>query len=152
MTAEPDRSTTPDATQQVIPEEFLDLLDSTALAHIATIGPTGAPQVSPVWFGWDGTHVRFSQLPNAQKLKNLQRDNRVALSIVDPTNDYRYLEVRGRVIAIEPDPDYTCLSQLAGKYWGLDTYPYREAGKEPVIIVIEPLKTTSMNMAPPSTD
>jgi PPOX class probable F420-dependent enzyme len=151
MTEETD-PTTRDAAPQVIPAEFLDLLDSTALANIATIGPTGAPQVSPVWFGWDGTHIRFSQLPNAQKLKNLKRDNRVALSIVDPANDYRYLEVRGRVIEIEPDPHYTYLTKLAGKYWGLDTYPYMEEGSEPVIIVIEPTGTSQMNMSPPDTD
>jgi PPOX class probable F420-dependent enzyme len=134
----------------VIPAEYLDLLDSTALANVATIGPSGAPQVSPVWFGWDGTHIRFSQSVNAQKLKNLQRDARVALAIVDPANPYRYLEVRGRVVAVDPDPNYTYLDLMSVKYLGLETYPYKQAGSTPVIIVIEPTDTSQMTLNPPS--
>lgn len=51
-----------------IPESYTDLLDSTALAHVATIGPKGEPQVTPVWFGWDGTHLRFSQTTIARNI------------------------------------------------------------------------------------
>ncbi len=145
-------STSEDTNAQVIPEAYLDLLEAPALAHIATIGPTGAPQVSPVWFGWDGTHLRFSQSPNGQKLKNLRRDARVALSIVDPANDLRYLEVRGRVTDIEDDPDYTFLNEMSRKYWGLDPYPHQVEGSVPVVIVIQPLRTSQMNETPPSAD
>ena len=145
-------STTDEANAQVIPEAFLDLFDSKAIAHIATIGPSGAPQVSPVWIGWDGTHLRFSQSPNAQKLKNLRRDARVAISIVDPTNDLRYLEVRGRVVDIEDDPTYSFLNEMSRKYWDLEPYPHQEEGSVPVVIVIEPLRTSQMNDTPPSTD
>ncbi len=130
----------------VIPADYLDLLASDALAHVATIGPGGAPQVSPVWFGWDGTHLRIGQMPNGQKLKNLQRDGRVALSIVDPANPYRYLEVRGRVVAIEEDPDYTFFNRMSEKYLAMETYPYQQADQVPRIIVIEPTGTSQMTM------
>ena len=53
-----------------IPSSHADLLDSSALAHVATIGPDGAPQSNPVWFGWDGTHVLFSQTTGRQKYRN----------------------------------------------------------------------------------
>lgn len=139
-----------DTAEPVIPAEYLDLLDSTALANVATIGPTGAPQVSPVWFGWDGTHIRFSQSSNAQKLKNLQRDDRVALAIVDPANPYRYLEVRGRVVTIESDPHYSYLNLMSMKYLGLETYPYQQEGSNPVIIVVEPTGTSQMTLHPPT--
>src|SRR5829696_7240059 len=89
--------------QPMIPEDYLDLLASTALAHIATIGARGEPQSTPVWFGWDGTYIRFSQTKRQQKYRNLLRDPRVALSIVDPLNPYRYLEVRGTAVAFEDD-------------------------------------------------
>jgi hypothetical protein len=46
----------------VVPEPYADLLESIALAHVATIGPNGEPQSSPVWFDWDGTHLRFAQV------------------------------------------------------------------------------------------
>jgi PPOX class probable F420-dependent enzyme len=89
----------------MIPEGEHDLLISTALAHIATIGSRGEPQSTPVWFGWDGEYIRFSQTKRQQKYRNLRHDPRIALSMVDPRNPYRYLEVRGVVVAFEDDPD-----------------------------------------------
>lgn len=127
-----------------IPENYADLLDSKALAHIATIGPKGEPQVNPVWFGWDGTHIRFSQTTTRQKYKNLQDDPRISLSIVDPANDYRYLEVRGRVVAVEPDPGIAFINSMAKKYMGVDTYPWHNPTDERIVIVVEPEHTTQM--------
>jgi PPOX class probable F420-dependent enzyme len=128
----------------MIPSGYEDLLESTALAHIATIGPHGEPQVTPVWFGWDGQHVRFSQTKTRQKLHNLQRDPRIALSIVDPKNPYRYLEIRGRVVAIEEDPNLDFINSMAKKYLGQDKYPWHREGDERVVIVVEPERTTQM--------
>lgn len=133
------------ATQtSVIPAQYLDLLESTALAHVATIGPSGEPQVNPVWFGWDGQYLRFSQTETRQKKRNLERDPRVALSIVDPENPYRYLEIRGRLVAIEPDPDNAFINAMAKKYMGVDAYPWHQPGDIRVVMVIEPMRTTSM--------
>jgi hypothetical protein len=128
----------------MIPSGYEDLLTSTALADIATIGPHGEPQVTPVWFGWDGQHVRFSQTKTRQKLHNVQRDPRIALSIVDPANPYRYLEIRGRVVAVEEDPNLDFINAMAKKYLNQDKYPWHREGDERVIIVIEPERTTQM--------
>jgi PPOX class probable F420-dependent enzyme len=128
----------------VIPEQYRDLLESTALAHVATIGPNGEPQVNPVWFGWDGERLRFSQTTGRQKYRNVQRDARIALSIVDPANPYRYLEVRGRVVAIEPDPELAFINAMAKKYMGVDTYPWANPNDTRVVIVVEPERTTQM--------
>lgn len=114
---------------EIIPATHADLLDSTALAHVATVGPDGAPQSSPVWFGWDGTFLRFAQVSGyQQKVRNLQREPRVALSIVDPANAYRYLEVRGRVERIDPDPDWVFINAMAKKYLDQDQYPFGKPG------------------------
>ncbi len=128
----------------VIPEQYLDLLESTALAHIATLGPRGEPQSSPVWFGWDGTSIRFSQTKTRQKYYNVRRDSRIALSIVDPNNPYRYLEIRGTVVGIEEDPDLAFINAMAKKYMNLDTYPYHQPTDQRIVIVVQPQHTSQM--------
>ena len=121
-----------------IPQEFADLLRTPTLAHIATIGPQGEPQSTPVWFDWDGNTIRFSQTTTRQKFRNLQRDPRIALSIVDPNNPYRYLEIRGRVVRIEEDPDLHFVNALTKRYLGRDTYPWHQPGDEHFIMVVQP--------------
>jgi len=131
-------------TTSVIPADKLDLLESKALADVATIGPHGEPQVNPVWFGWDGTYVTFSQTTGRQKYRNLQRDNRIALSIVDPENPFRYLEIRGTVARVDPDPDKVFIDEMANKYLGVEKYPWSQPGDERVVIVVEPQHVTGM--------
>ena len=127
----------------MIPEACKDLLETTALAHIATIGPDGAPQSTPVWFDWDGEHLLFSQTTDRQKYRNLKRDPRIAISIVDPANPYRYLEIRGVVTKIEEDPERAFINSMAKKYMGQDVYPYRPEDKR-VVVYVQPQHTTHM--------
>ncbi|MEZ4507120.1 MAG: PPOX class F420-dependent oxidoreductase [Thermomicrobiales bacterium] len=128
----------------VIPDSHKDLLESTALAHVATIGPNGGPQVNPVWFGWDGNLISFSQTKSRQKLRNLQKDNRISLSIVDPVNPYRYLEVRGKAIEVIEDPDKAFIDSMAQKYLGQEKYPWSQPGDQRVIVVVEPERALTM--------
>ena len=131
-------------TATAIPEGYRDLLESKALAHVATIGPDGEPQVNPVWFGTQDGDILFSQTTTRQKIRNLQRDSRIALSIVDPENDYRYLEIRGRVVRVDPDPDKAFIDSMAQKYLGQEKYPWNRPGDERVVMVVEPEHTTQM--------
>ncbi len=129
-----------------IPAGFNDLLESNALAHIATIGPKGEPQTSPVWFGWDGTHVLFSQTKGRQKYRNLRRDPHIALSIVDPKKPLRYLEIRGTVARIDEDVDNKFINSMAKKYINQDVYPNHQPGDERVVVVVQLEHTSSMNV------
>ena len=128
----------------MIPEKYQDLLTSSALAHVATIGPQGEPQVNPVWVGWDGTHLRFSQTTGRQKYRNVQHDARIALSIVDPKNPYRYLEIRGTVVQIDADPELDFINAMSKKYLGMERYPNHRPGDERVVVVVAPEHTTQM--------
>jgi PPOX class probable F420-dependent enzyme len=139
-----EESTLTSTQQPVIPESHKGLLDTTALAFVATIGPKGEPQVNPVWFDWDGQHIKFSQTTTRQKYHNLQRDPHVAISLVDPENPYRYLEVRGRMVDVEPDPDRAFINKMAKKYLGKDEYPWHRPGDERIVIVVEPESSTHM--------
>ena len=84
----------------------------------------------------------ISQTTERQKYRNVGRDARVALSIVDPANDFRYLEVRGVVERIDPDPDKAFINSMAKKYIGEDIYPYNQPGDERVVLAIRPVHTT----------
>ena len=127
-----------------IPEGYRDLLESPALVHVATIGPDGEPQNNPVWFDWDGESVKFSQTKARQKYRNVGREPRLALSIVDPENPYRYLEIRGEVSRIEEDPDNDFINAMAKKYMGRDEYPFHQPGDERVVVHVRPQHTTQM--------
>jgi PPOX class probable F420-dependent enzyme len=122
----------------LIPEHFIDILQSKALAHVATIGPKGEPQSSAVWFNWDGTHILFAMKKERQKYRNLLRDPRIAVSIVDPANLYRLLEIRGKV-RIEEDRNYRFINAMSQKYLNRDT-TVEEGGpeEERVVIFVEP--------------
>ena len=128
----------------VIPESHADLLEQPVLAHVATVGPGGEPQNNPVWFGWDGQNLMFSQTTNRQKYRNVQDEPRVALSLVDASNPYRYLEIRGVVERIEPDPDNAFINSMAKKYMDQDVYPWHQPGDERVVVVVRPEHTTQM--------
>jgi PPOX class probable F420-dependent enzyme len=86
-----------------VPDGHRDLLERPLIAHLATVRADGEPQSSPVWFGWDGERIRLTHTRTRQKFRNLQAEPRVALSIVDPDNSQRYLEVRGAVEEVADD-------------------------------------------------
>lgn len=130
----------------MIPEKYADLVswETRSFAHVATIGPHGEPHSSPVWFEWDGTHIRFSLTKSRQKYSNLQREKRVALSVVDPEDPYRYIEIRGELDEIEEDPNIDFISRMAKKYIGRDRYPWHRPGDQRVIVKIRPTKISGM--------
>ena len=84
----------------VIPDSHKHLLAQPILAHAATVGPKGEPQANPIWFLWDGQYIVISIGPEGQKARNLERNPRIALSMVDAENPLLYLEVRGTVASV----------------------------------------------------
>jgi len=127
-----------------IPPGFHDLIRKKSFAHLATLMPDGSPQVTPVWWDWDGRHVLVNTARGRQKDRNLRRSPRVALSIQDPENPYRYLEVRGRVVGVTEDGADAHIDGLAKRYLGVDRYPYRQPGEVRVLFRIEPEKTSGV--------
>jgi PPOX class probable F420-dependent enzyme len=92
-----------------------------------------------VWFRWDGANILLSMAKVRQKYRNLRREPRIALAIVDPATPYRSLEIRGRVARIEEDPLYQLSNSLSQKYLGRDVAPEeKRPGEERVMIVVEP--------------
>jgi PPOX class probable F420-dependent enzyme len=127
-----------------IPDNYLDLFQKKAFANLATLMPDGSPQVTPVWVDFDGTHVLVNSARGRQKDKNMQRNSKVALSILDPDNPYRYLEIRGTVETITEEGADAHIDKMAKKYMGKDKYPYRRPEEKRVLFKIKPTKTSQM--------
>jgi PPOX class probable F420-dependent enzyme len=120
----------------VIPASHGDLLTRPLFAHLATVRPDGTPQANPMWFSWDGTHLRFTHTTARRKYRNISSHPDVAVAIQDPEAPYRYLEVRGTVVRIDPDPEAEFFAELADRY----SFPHRRPGDAPdrVVLVVEP--------------
>jgi len=123
---------------------YRDLFDKKAFAHLATVGADGVPQSTPVWCDFDGTHIRINTARGRVKDRNLQRNPRVAVSVLDPDNPYRYVQVRGRVTEMTEQGADAHIDGLAKKYLGQDRYPYRQPGEVRVTVKILPEKIQGM--------
>ena len=122
-----------------IPASHADLLKRPAFANLATLNADGSPQVTPVWVDFDGTHVLVNTARGRVKANNLAREPRVALSIADPENPYRYLGIQGRVVELTEAGADAHIDKMANKYIGKD-YPFRAPGEVRVIARIAPEK------------
>jgi PPOX class probable F420-dependent enzyme len=118
------------------PESHTDLLDQPTFAHLATVRPDGSPQSSVMWFAWDGERIRMTHTKTRQKFRNLADEPRVAMSITDPADGYRFLEVRGVVESIDDDDAEASFYQSLQKRYGL-SYPIHDAEVR-VIMTIRP--------------
>lgn len=129
---------------KVIPDKYADLFNKKAFASLATVMPDGTPQVTPVWVDYDGKNVIVNSARGRRKDKNMGQNSSVALSIMDPDNPYRYLEVRGRVAEITEEGADQHIDKMAKKYMGVEKYPYRQPGEVRVLYKIEPTHTSQM--------
>jgi len=126
-----------------IPEKFLDLFRKRAFGFLATLMPDGRPQVTPVWCDLQDGYVVINSARGRWKDRNMRRDPRVAISIADPENPYRCLEVRGRVVEITEKGAEDHIDRMAKKYLNQDKYPYRRPGEVRVLYRIKPEHTST---------
>jgi len=126
-----------------IPDKYLDLFkDKKAFANLATLMPDGTPQVTPVWFGYEGGVLTVNTALGRVKARNMKEGAPVALSIMDPDNAYRYVQVRGRIGRVTTDGADAHIDRLSHKYMGKD-YPFRQPGEQRVICEIEPVAVSA---------
>jgi PPOX class probable F420-dependent enzyme len=129
----------------IIPDAFLDLLEQKkAFGHLATLMPDGSPQVTPVWFDYRNGLIHVSTLKGSVKARNMQQRPSVALSILDPDDPYRYIQIRGRVTRFTEEAGTAHIDLLAKKYLGQDKYPWARPGDVHMIFEIEPASASVM--------
>lgn len=122
-----------------IPDKFLDLFSPStkAFANLALVLSNGSPQVTPVWFDYTGGKIRVNSARKRVKDRVLSKKPKVALSITDPANPYRYIQVRGHVVNVTETGGDAHIDSLSKKYLGLDSYPNRTPTETRVIYEIE---------------
>lgn len=121
-----------------IPSVFLDLLlEKKAFAHLATVMPDGSPQNTPVWFDYVDGKIRVNSARGRVKVRNMTVGAKVALSIMDPDDPDRYVQLRGTVTRVtEGGLADAHIDSLAHKYLGVDKNPYAKAGDVRVMFEI----------------
>ena len=130
-------------TDPTVPASHADLLERPLFTHLATVRPDGSAQSSVMWFTWDGQRIRMTHTTGRQKFRNLRHEPRIALSIADPEDGYRSLEVRGVVESIEDDDEkasfYRFLQERYGKVYEITDAPSR------VIVTIRPTQFVAVS-------
>ena len=128
-----------------IPEDYYDLLDKNVVVVLATVMPNGQPQATPVWCDRHGNQVWVTSALGRQKDKNMRAHPQVAITAIDPTNPYRWLEIRGTVVAYETGSAAEAhINALARKYTDWARYPLPE-GEQRCIYKIEPTRVNTSN-------
>jgi PPOX class probable F420-dependent enzyme len=131
--------------------EVKQLIDRPNFAHLATLMPDGSPHATPVWVGREGDRIVICTSDGSLKGRNTRRDPRVALSIVDFTNPYEEVQIRGRVVERRPDPDLKTMDPISHKYTG-KPFPLRNYdGRVALIVEVDKARYTKLpfNHTPP---
>jgi PPOX class probable F420-dependent enzyme len=120
-----------------LPESLIDLLQKPALCYLATTMPKGSPQLTQTWVDGDGDHVIINSVMTHQKVRNVQRDPRVAVAVSDPDNLRAFFQIRGRVIEVRTEGAVEHIEKLSQKYNG-GPYPwYGGRDQVRVMLIIE---------------
>jgi PPOX class probable F420-dependent enzyme len=126
------------------PDKYRDLFEKKAFGAFTTLMPDGSPQTTPVWVDYRNAEIWVNSAIGRQKDRNVRRDPRVAVTVIDPDNPYRYVEVRGRVTDITQSGADTHIDEMAKKYLGQDKYPFAQPGEQRVLYKIEIEKAHAM--------
>jgi len=100
------------------PEKYADLIldDTRAFLFLATTMPDGSPQVTPIWFNTDGEYLLINSAKGRVKDRNMRARPQVAATILNPTEPYRYLQIRGTVVEIVEENALAHIDALSHKY------------------------------------
>jgi len=117
-----------------LPEGLIALLRQPSPCFLATVMPDGSPQLTQTWVDTDGTHVIINTVQGSQKVRNIERDPRVAVTVSDPSNPSRYYAVRGRVVNVTTEGGAKHIEALAQRYLG-GPYPWY-GGRDQIRVIL----------------
>ncbi|MFB6268589.1 MAG: PPOX class F420-dependent oxidoreductase [Halobacterium sp.] len=132
-----------------IPDEYHDLFEKPSIATFASFLPSGHPQVVPVWVDYEEPHLVVVTRTDTRKYENVQHDPRVTITIIDPEDNYRYVEARGEVDEITQEGALAFSDRQAKRYWGVDEYPF-ERDTERALLYVRPERVVARNVGSPN--
>jgi PPOX class probable F420-dependent enzyme len=124
----------------VLSDEQKNFFRKPNFGHLATLEPDGSPQVTPVWIDVDDQYILINTAKGRKKVRNIERDPRVSVEVVQQDNPYSMLSVKGKVVGMTTDGADEHIDAMAKKYLGQDSYPFRQPGEERLILKIQPEK------------
>ncbi len=119
-----------------LPNDLLDVLHAPALCFLTTLMPDGSPQITETWVDTDGESIVINTVSTHQKVRNVERDARVAVAIADPASPSRYWAIRGRVTSSTTEGADEHIDKLAQKYLGRPYPWYGGRTQQRVVLVI----------------
>jgi PPOX class probable F420-dependent enzyme len=126
----------------VVPDAYRRLLDDPNYGALGTIRPDDTVQVNPMWFLFDGEQLRFTHTTKRQKFRNLQHNTSMSLSVIDPENPFHYLEVRGRLVEVIPDPTGEFYVSLGRRYGNAAQKPPPDSADRVILVMSIESSTT----------
>lgn len=127
-----------------IPDDVRRLLEKPLPAVLATVSPKGRPQATPVWFLLEDNHILINTSAGRVKLRNIEANPNVALTIVDPENIYSYVQIRGKVVKMDRQRGAADIDRLSMRYHGRPyRYPPTDSPEKRVSLLIRPRSVTN---------
>ena len=117
-----------------LPDGLIALLLQPSLCFITTLMPDGSPQITQTWVDTDGEHILINTVQGFQKVRNVERDPRVAVSVSDRSDSFRYYAIRGRVVDVTTEGGAEHIEALAQRYIG-GPYPWF-GGRQQVRVIL----------------
>jgi PPOX class probable F420-dependent enzyme len=127
-----------------LPNRFVELMRGTNPCFITTLMPDGSPQMTETWVDTDGEHVIINTVQTHLKVRNIERDPRVAVAVCDASDPSRYYAIRGRVVNVTTEGGVEHIESLAQRYTGRPYAWYGGRGQVRVILAIRADKIHDM--------
>lgn len=119
----------------IIPAHLIPLLEAPNYGFLGTIRPDDTVQVNPMWFDFDGEHLRFTHTTYRQKFKNLEHNPSMSLAIINSDNVFSYVEVRGRLVEVVPDPTGEFYVHLGKRYGNAEQQPPKDSPDRVILVM-----------------
>jgi PPOX class probable F420-dependent enzyme len=143
-----DKADVPSGATELDKKDLQRLFQGRNLAFISSLSKDGSPHITPMWADMEDDIILINTFESSAKSKNIKKDPRIAISVVESNNPYNMVSIKGKVIDQTTEGADEHLKKLAKRYLGIGKYYYREPNRKRVILKIKPEKATGLSIHP----